>query len=103
MPAYVRGPCAVPGKRDTPDRRRFTGTGDHLAGRHGDWPAGPLGIRRTMWFALATPVVVMIATVLMERFERYCDRAEAGARVRVPEPRGEPVRPVSFGSVVLRH
>ncbi len=32
-----------------------------------------------MWFALATPVVVMIAAVLMERVERYCDRTPGKA------------------------
>ncbi|WP_344865216.1 hypothetical protein [Amycolatopsis ultiminotia] len=57
-----------------------------------------------MWFALATPVVLMVAAVLMERFERYCDQDSVPARVqvKVPEPRAE-ARGVSFGAVVLRH
>ena len=32
-----------------------------------------------MWFALATPVVVMVATVLMERVERHCVRTPGKA------------------------
>ncbi|MBB4683286.1 hypothetical protein [Amycolatopsis jiangsuensis] len=56
-----------------------------------------------MWFALATPLVVMIAAVLMERFERYCGQEPAQARVKVPRPRTEQARPASFGAVVLRH
>jgi hypothetical protein len=32
-----------------------------------------------MWFALATPVVVMVAAVLMERVERWCVRKPGAA------------------------
>jgi len=32
-----------------------------------------------MWFALATPLVVMVAAVLMERVERSCVRATGKA------------------------
>ncbi|WP_169776584.1 hypothetical protein [Amycolatopsis jejuensis] len=35
-----------------------------------------------MWFALATPLVVMVAAVLMERVERYCTRTPVRAAER---------------------
>ncbi|WP_432844852.1 hypothetical protein ACQPXB_26825 [Amycolatopsis sp. CA-161197] len=40
-----------------------------------------------MWFALGTPVVLMVAAVLMERFEQHCTRAPARveASERAPE------------------
>jgi hypothetical protein len=40
-----------------------------------------------MWIAVSTPVAVLIATVLMERFERRCRLAADADRERVPATR----------------
>jgi len=40
-----------------------------------------------MWIAVSTPVALLIATVLMERFERRCTPMPAAEVDRV-EPRG---------------
>ncbi|MBN9742304.1 hypothetical protein DMP23_14520 [Amycolatopsis sp. A1MSW2902] len=45
-----------------------------------------MGTKGHMWFALATPVVVMVAAVLMESVERHCLRTPGGA-VRRPVER----------------
>ena len=40
-----------------------------------------------MWIAVSTPVAVLIATVLMERFERRCHLAADAEPERAPVPR----------------
>lgn len=37
-----------------------------------------------MWIAVSTPVALLIATVLMERFERRCSSAPAREREHQP-------------------
>ncbi|OAP26863.1 hypothetical protein A4R44_02851 [Amycolatopsis sp. M39] len=58
-----------------------------------------------MWFALATPLVVMVAAVLMESVERYCLRSPNGT-VRRPVERAalrEAAMPVvAVGAARLR-
>lgn len=38
-----------------------------------------------MWFAVSTPVVLLVATVLMERFERRCHLVPTAER-KNPRP-----------------
>jgi hypothetical protein len=42
-----------------------------------------------MWFALGTPVFLMVGAVLMERVEQHCAEVPARSRVAVAEPARE--------------
>jgi hypothetical protein len=46
-----------------------------------------------MWIAVSTPVAVLIATVLMERFERRCRLAPADESEHLPAGAPAPATP----------
>lgn len=56
-----------------------------------------------MWFALGTPVVLMVAAVLMERLEQRCTRVSTRAARGERAGSDELPRPVVTPAVVLRH
>ncbi|MEV4601928.1 hypothetical protein AB0K15_31570 [Amycolatopsis sp. NPDC049253] len=66
---------------------------------------GAAGYLTGMWFALGTPVVLMVAAVLMERFEQHCSRVPARAEgtAERPEKARDVPRPVVAQQVALPH